>query len=565
MAHSAEKELRGGQNSDAHRYLRQAAGWVDLHRPRNEGELRRTIVHELGNLLGPISFALATERDGGEFYIEASGGPDAPPPPGALLPEGSWPPKGGVTFPLLFDQYEIGHLALTSPPNEDTAKLLEVLLLHYATAKVNLLRNEESQRSLEHYCSSLKIFEEGVVLFQEQDPEAMAARLLQLCMQSLGAVAGAVYVFEDVENPKSELFLDQAVGMPAELLERIVTVEGEWWPSKVRGTKPVYLARDGAGTFPGLDSEKIPEPMRNIVSAPLTYHGVEVGLCVLCNVADKERNFEAKLAVSQHLFELGAAVIHRRELEKRALRSRELSTQLEIASVVQQRLLPKEPPSNEHLSFAWRSQMSQQVGGDYLDLLSGESGDVFAIIADVSGHGVNSALLMTSFRASYRSNALWLEPEILLTEMNHIVREEIEGTGMFLTAATLRIDPEDRSFVFASAGHNPIYLYKPGEDRFVELEATGPPLGMFEGMTYETTRTPTDPGDFLVLYTDGVTEAQDARKISMFGEERLKELIRRGEHRDPKRFVDRLYEELVRFTGTTEQTDDISVLAIRFL
>lgn len=136
---------------------------------------------------------------------------------------------------------------------------------------------------------------------------------------------------------------------------------------------------------------------------------------------------------------------------------------------------------------------------------------------------------------------------------------------MFLTAACIRLVPEQRKFHFASAGHNPVFLFRPDEDRFFTFEASGPPLGMFPGITYEAEQFQALRGDILVLYTDGVVEAQRPAGEHMFGEEGLKTCIRSCAAQGAEAIVDGLYRRLDRWTGSSGHSDDVSVLVIRFV
>jgi sigma-B regulation protein RsbU (phosphoserine phosphatase) len=214
--------------------------------------------------------------------------------------------------------------------------------------------------------------------------------------------------------------------------------------------------------------------------------------------------------------------------------------------------------------------MSQQVGGDYLDCLEGVNGEYIVTIADVSGHGVDSALLMTSFRSTYRAESLRTEPDVLLNNLNNVMVHEVGDTGMFLTTVTLKIAADGRSFSFSSAGHNPFLLYRASEDQFFSLESSGPPLGVMRGVDYLLEEVVTESGDVLVLYTDGVVEAtafaagDDFEEEDMFGEERLKDLVRDYHNASSTEIKDRVFQEVRDFSGMQTQSDDVSMMVVKF-
>ncbi len=541
------------------------APWASLHRPRNKEDLRQAMARELAKILPGEDYALLVQVEDGNYFVEVASGPNCPIRAGEIGPSGSWNPEGMQSMPLLYDKYTLGKLILAKHPGDEVSKVLEALLLHFSIALANYKLNEEAQKNATIYSQSLRSLEEGIGLLQVQDHESLAARFLQLALLAVGSHAGAVYSLDELGRLDSELRLQHAMGLPDHLLEEIVLEDGTWWPGAVVDTAcPLLLSRDPlTGEFPGLDNERIPPPFQTLMVAPLAYHGFHTGVCVFCNIDFEDPSFAEKKEASAHLFELGAALFHRAQLEQDAIHSRQMETELEIASVVQRQLIPKTPPEIPNLEIGFLSKMSQHVGGDYLDILEGDLGDTFCVLADVSGHGINSALLMSSFRSTYRGDSLWMQPDELLGSLNERVREEAQGTGMFLTAVTLKIEKGGGSFDFASAGHNPVFVFRPKEDRFFNLEASGPPLGMFPGVEYEEETFATETGDLLILYTDGIVEASN-HQSEMFEVERLQSCIREFQDLPVPEIVQHIYDKVVHFTDRKEQEDDISLLILRF-
>ncbi len=553
------------ENPETRDVILEGVIWSSLHRPRNKEALRQAMEVELDRVLPDWSYALLIQEDGGQFFVEVAHGKDCPLTAGEIGPSGIWQPEGMVSLPLLYDTYQLGELILKGKPGEALAETLEILLLHFSIALANHRLNQEVQKNAAVYSQSLRSLEEGIGLLQVQDRESLAARYLQLALLAVGSHAGAVYSLNEFGKLDSGLKLQHAMGLPEHLLEEIVLSDGTWWPgAAVNSACPLLLSRDPlTGDFPGLDNERIPAPFQTLMVAPLAYHGFHTGICIFCNIDFEDPAFPERKEASSHLFELGAALFHRSQLEQDAIHARQMETELEIASVVQRQLIPKAPPEIPNLEIGFLSKMSQHVGGDYLDILEGDLGDTFCVLADVSGHGINSALLMSSFRSTYRGDSMWVPPDELLSNLNERVREEAQGTGMFLTAVSLKIENGGDAFAFASAGHNPVFVFRPSEDQFFSLEASGPPLGMFPGIEYEEETFSTNPGDLLILYTDGIVEASD-HSGEMFEVERLQECIRDLQNEPVPEIVQKLYDRVVHFTDRKEQEDDISVLILRF-
>ncbi len=543
-----------------------------IHKPRTLEELQQEVKRQLQACFPDLEAAIllmGDEEATFQVMVAHNGGLGFQ--EGDLVDEETLDALKGFSIPLMYDLAEIGLAFLPEDPPADKEEDLRNLLNHYTTALVNLKLNEETAREAQIHSRSLQTLERGIYLFQEKDPETAGARFLDLCLSMAGADGGAIYLLEEEGGEETRLTLQQNWGVPEEILENLRTKEGAWLPRyALQEGRFTFFSRKGPGReMEGLDCKRLPLALENLVCAPLSYNTVAMGVCVLLNLKDLDKKFlggmDLELESLGRLFELGAAIFHRWAMEKEAVKNQNFRTQLQVASVLQKQLLPKEAPENWNYQFSWTSLAAQYVGGDYLDHLLSPEGDINTIIADVSGHGLNSAILMTSFRASFREKAAFLDPGVLLSRLNETVTENVADTGMFVTAALVRLAKDGRRFLFSSAGHNPIILYRSAMDEFVELEASGPPLGLFGGAEYETSEYTAGPGDVLVMYTDGLVEGTGPSGKEMFGEERLKGCIRAYAKEGADHLRDWILKTYHSFTGTTHQEDDISLSIIRFL
>ncbi len=539
-----------------------------LHKPRTLERLREETEKCLVAYFPGIDMALLLVGDEeGTYRVEVTGGNGLGLRPGETLREEDLDGREWVRVPLMYDLAEIGIAFLESPPPPQEEEKLREFLAHYTTALVNLKLNEETSRTTQVYSMSLQTLEMGIYLFKEKNKEAAGASFLDICLSMVGADGGAIYLLEEAGDQETTLTLEHNLGVPEEILENLRFPDGTWLPqAALREGKLSSFSRKGQKeVLGGLDTEKLPLALENLVAAPLSYNGVAVGVCLLLNLKDLGEGGSLEMESLRRLLELGAAIFHRWAMEEQAVRNQNFQTQLQVASVIQRQLIPKEAPENWNYQFSWTSLAAQYVGGDYLDILPSPEGDINTIIADVSGHGLNSALLMSSFRATFREKASYLDPGFLLSQLNNTVISEVADTGMFVTAALARLSKDGRKFLFSSAGHNPVLLYRAAEDAFMELEASGPPLGLFPSADYETVEYTAGAGDILVMYTDGLVEGTDPTGKEFFGEERLKGCIRAH----GKEGADHLREWILKtfhtFTGTTHQEDDISISIIRFL
>ncbi|HET7385728.1 MAG TPA: PP2C family protein-serine/threonine phosphatase [Nocardioidaceae bacterium] len=241
-------------------------------------------------------------------------------------------------------------------------------------------------------------------------------------------------------------------------------------------------------------------------------------------------------------------------------RSRErIEQELKVAQLIQQQFLPKSLPELPAWDVAAFYRPARSVGGDFYDFLPLPDGRVMLVVGDVTDKGVPAALVMASTHALLRSTtAKASSPGEVLARVNDLLCEDIPA-HMFVTCFALVMDPSTGQVEYANAGHDLPYLR--GAAGVVELRATGMPLGLMAGMSYEERAAVLEPGDCVLLHSDGLVEAHDPGR-QMFGFPRLAELVGRG--RAGQDLLDHCLAELGRFTGPGwEQEDDITLVSLQ--
>jgi len=262
--------------------------------------------------------------------------------------------------------------------------------------------------------------------------------------------------------------------------------------------------------------------------------------------------------VADSFNEMAADLDKARDLE---IEKERLEGELDVARQIQSRLLPAELPRVPRYEQAGCSVPARHVGGDYYDVLKLRNGRVALVAADVSGKGVPAALLMSSFRASLHSIDLDTEgPARTLGRMNAFVHASVEP-GRFVTAFLAVLHPESGRLVFANAGHNPPVLLR-ADGSLHLLRDGGLVIGLFGDTAYDQAETTIEPGDLLVLYTDGVTEAAD-EEDDLYGEERLFDLLQRLRTEPCHEIMAEILGEVRAFSGGGQQSDDITLLLVR--
>ena len=243
------------------------------------------------------------------------------------------------------------------------------------------------------------------------------------------------------------------------------------------------------------------------------------------------------------------------------LRNRE---QFAAAREIQQRLFPHAPPRLAGLEFAGASNPAESAGGDYFDYLALPGGAVGLVVADVSGHGVASAMLMAEARAYLRLLSRDVgDPGLLLTAANRGLSEDLGG-DRYITMILVRVDPVTRCMTYASAGHSEGVLYGPDGEVRASLRRSGPPLGRRPDAVYASSAERwLEPGETLLLVTDGIDEALDASGLECFGMERAGEVVRACVGRPASSLVGALLEAVRHHTGPGAPADDLTALVMR--
>jgi sigma-B regulation protein RsbU (phosphoserine phosphatase) len=250
-----------------------------------------------------------------------------------------------------------------------------------------------------------------------------------------------------------------------------------------------------------------------------------------------------------------------REMERK-------NTELAIAAEIQQSFLPDTISQVEGFDVAAKSIMAKEVGGDFFDVIPFEvvpiqPGRMGVLIADVSGKGIPAALFMALSRIVVRVNATWYadDPAHAIHDANNLIAADSKA-GMFVTLFYGILDHTSHTFTYVNAGHNPPVVYHPHTNTFTELAATGIAMGVLTDAEYTSKENPLVPGDVVVLYTDGITEAMNAKE-EMFGEERLYEVIRHVDEIGAGKIMAKILLAVKAFTGDYPQSDDITLMVIR--
>ena len=248
--------------------------------------------------------------------------------------------------------------------------------------------------------------------------------------------------------------------------------------------------------------------------------------------------------------------------EQAALRER-MNREIEIAREVQQRLFPQTLPNMAGIGLAGMCRPASEVGGDYYDLIEMDNGHLGFAIGDVSGKGISAALIMASLRASLRGLILDDTGDLagMMQKVNRLVYEA-SSSSRYATFFFATFNPRTREFRYVNAGHNPPVLLTGSSGTLHRLEACGPVVGLLPFASYETRSLIFEPGDLLIGYTDGISEAMTADDEE-WGETRMLGAVPRRPLSTAQEVLDTVFRAADEFTAGAEQHDDMTLLIMK--
>jgi len=269
-----------------------------------------------------------------------------------------------------------------------------------------------------------------------------------------------------------------------------------------------------------------------------------------------------------------ALTIENARLTGRVVEQEKLRRDMNLAAEIQRGLLPDHPPHTAFAALAAVSLPARSIGGDYYDFVQVGDHQIAIALADVSGKGVAAALIMSVVHASLRviSDEVGISLPDLTAKMNRFLHRST-NSNKYATFFYAQIDERTRELRYVNAGHNPPYLARAArarsqeepEDPVIEIEelpAGGTVLGLFPEVSYEEATIALQPGDVLVIFTDGVPEAHDASGEE-FGEDRLKRVLRDVVHLPAPEISSQISNELKRWIQGAEQYDDLTFIVMK--
>ncbi|MDQ3256648.1 MAG: SpoIIE family protein phosphatase, partial [Acidobacteriota bacterium] len=303
--------------------------------------------------------------------------------------------------------------------------------------------------------------------------------------------------------------------------------------------------------------------IRSVLAVPLGVGQKIFGIIYADSPLAEARFTEDHLKVLTTLGSVAAIRVENARLIEEHLEREHLDRELQLAREIQQRFLPTAPPAVPGYELQGISFPSYEIGGDYYDFIKCSDGRMIIALGDVSGKGTAAALLMSSLHAAVHAQVASCQPlSTTITAVNRYLAENTPA-NRFVTLFYAELDPPAGTLSFVNAGHNPpLIVHAAGT---VETLAPGGiPLGILSETEFREGRARLEPGDALVVYSDGVTETQNPQGVE-FGETRLKEVAVRNLDASAAGIRDRIEAALTNFAQGTPPVDDITMVIVKRL
>jgi sigma-B regulation protein RsbU (phosphoserine phosphatase) len=390
--------------------------------------------------------------------------------------------------------------------------------------------------------------------------EKLLALILELAIKNLKAARGTIYL---IDSDRKELWSKVLKGK--DLVEIRLPI-GTGISGNVAKTGKTINLKDAwkdKRFFSGFDL-RTGFQTRTMLCMPMRDRKNKIiGVFQILNKHDgaftkEDENFLEAFSVH------AALAIENARLHQDIVEKERIEKELEIAGTIQRQLLPKQLPALPGYEIDAVARPSKNVGGDYYDLIMLGDGKYAFVIADVSGKGFPAALLVSTLHASlhaYIDGATNLSE--LVKRLNIVVHKNTEA-DRFITLFMAILDPRDGSLTYVNAGHNYPFILRTEQSSIQPLSSTGLPLGMFDRVEFEQKTVKLEPSEYLVLYTDGVTEAMN-KSFLEYGESRLRQMMIGSGDKSASGFLTGIVSDVEKFVAGEPQSDDLTMLVLRRL
>jgi sigma-B regulation protein RsbU (phosphoserine phosphatase) len=302
--------------------------------------------------------------------------------------------------------------------------------------------------------------------------------------------------------------------------------------------------------------------LRALLAVPIQLKEVCKGVIYVDNRIQTGIFRPADIELLEGIASSAAIAIENARLYQLAVEKGRLERELQVARDVQSNLIPRTTPQISGWDFAALWKPARQVSGDFYDFIFLHQDKIGIVIADVTDKGMPAALFMAHARSIIRASVIGpYLPAEAIASANHLICTE-PTEGMFVSLFYAQLDPVKNELTYVNAGHNPPLHYRSASNDLIELSRTGFPIGIEDGSAYEQGTMYFQNGDFLLMYTDGVTEATN-QTYNLFGKDRLYQTVLEYKSTSAPEIQSAINNAVFKFIGSNEPSDDVTMVVLK--
>jgi sigma-B regulation protein RsbU (phosphoserine phosphatase) len=445
-------------------------------------------------------------------------------------------------------------------------------------------RNQSLRKEREVIFEFIHQVGEGFANADDIDMDQLLKRILFYATNTAQASSGAIYLFNpnrsrlfaravsgimpplyDAEKVRARNFMTTSQYLETVLKNRPIEAgEGLIGSAASVGNAVIIEDAEIDARIPKYDNEFL--KIKSLLIIPMRFGSQVLGVMTLVNRIDNSFFTPSDLNLVQAMADQASVPIHYAGLRTTLEQKKQIDHDMQVAQQIQTSLLPQTLPEFENLQLTATNLPAFDIGGDYYDFIKIDETHLGVAIADVSGKGIGGAMMMSVCQGILRIRATQeLSPSRMLSELNRVLSDNL-AEDMFITMLYMVIDTENRTMTYARAGHEPPLLRRVATGGPEPLESPGMAIGLtdpdiFDQIIKDKT-TQLKQGDIVVLYTDGITEAQN-REGEEWGLERLERAIDAEAGRGVNQVAINIFEEIEQFVGIQPQYDDMTLVAMR--
>jgi len=427
-------------------------------------------------------------------------------------------------------------------------------------------RLEEENRRLKAAVEELSILNDiATAITSTQSLEQIIELIVKKCVKYLKVEQGAVMLLDekDQQNPFHTMIRKQ--DSISNLLPYRLDAQLTGWMLKNKNPLMINnFESDTRFNFVSKQNQSLTDknfPVKSLLSVPMLLKGKMIGLLTVFNkhtpagFTNDDRRLLGIIAAQS------AQVVENARLYHEEQAFIHLQEEMKLAYEIQVDLLPKSQPEIKGYQIAGKSVPAKEVGGDYYDFISVDDKHFAFCLGDISGKGIPAALLMANLQATLRGQTSFgkLCKDCIFFTNNMLFHST--APSKFATLFYGILNPETNQITYCNAGHNNPYLIE-ADGKMRKLNIGGIIVGIMADAQYDESTIDINPGEFLVLFSDGITEAVNNAEEE-FGDKRLTDIVLNNRTESVERIIDIIFREVKLFTGSPPQMDDMTVVIIK--